>query len=129
MNNNKVSLGDLHLNVVEQGSGRPLLLVHGFPLDNSMWSEQIADLSKDFRVIAPDLRGFGQSEVSRGTVTMQQFADDLAKLLDAMGVKEPVAFCGLSMGGYIAWQFVARHRKKLGALIIADSRAVADNEK
>lgn len=129
MNSNKISLGDLQLNVVEQGSGPPLLLVHGFPLDHSMWSGQIADLSKDFRVIAPDLRGFGQSEVTRGSVTMQQYADDLAKLLDALEVKEPVAFCGLSMGGYIAWQFFARHRQKLGKLIVADSRAVADNEK
>lgn len=129
MNNKKVSLGDLHLNVVEQGSGPPLLLVHGFPLDHAMWSGQIGELAKEFRVIAPDLRGFGQSEVTTGTVTMQQYADDLAKLLDALGVNEPVAFCGLSMGGYIAWQFVARHRNKLGALIVADSRAVADNEK
>lgn len=129
MNNKKVSLGDMHLNVVEQGSGRPLLLVHGFPLDHSMWSGQIDELAKDYRVIAPDLRGFGLSEVTSGTVTMQRFADDLAQLLDALGVKEPVAFCGLSMGGYIGWQFFARHRNKLSALIIADSRAVADNEK
>lgn len=129
MNSKKVAVGDLHLNVVEQGSGRPLLLVHGFPLDHSMWNGQITELAKNFRVIAPDLRGFGQSEVTIGTVTMQQFADDLAGLLDALEVKEPVVFCGLSMGGYIGWQFVARHRKKLAALIIADSRAVADNEK
>lgn len=126
---NKISLGDMHLNVVEQGSGPPLLLVHGFPLNHSMWLAQIADLSSHYRVIAPDLRGFGLSEVTRGTVTMQQYADDLAKLLEAMQVTEPVIFCGLSMGGYIGWQFVARHRNKLAKLIIADSRAVADNEK
>lgn len=125
----KVSIGDIHLNVVEQGSGPPLLLVHGFPLNHSMWSGQIADLSSHYRVIAPDLRGFGLSEVTAGTVTMQQYADDLAQLLAAMEVTEPVVFCGLSMGGYIGWQFVARHRNKLAKLIIADSRAVADNEK
>ncbi len=125
----KVSIGDIHLNVVEQGSGPTLLLVHGFPLNHSMWTAQIAAFASDYRVIAPDLRGFGLSEVTSGTVTMQQFADDLAKLLDAMQVTKPIVFCGLSMGGYIGWQFVARHRERLGQLIIADSRAVADNEK
>ena len=125
----KIAVGDTHLNVIEQGRGPALLLVHGFPLDHSMWHEQIDGLSRDFRVIAPDLRGFGQSEVTRGTVTMQRFADDLAALLDELGVTKPINFCGLSMGGYIGWQFVARHREKLGKLIIADSRAVADNEK
>jgi pimeloyl-ACP methyl ester carboxylesterase len=129
MSSHKITLGDLHLNVVDEGQGRPLLLVHGFPLDHSMWQGQIEGLSKQFRVIAPDLRGFGQSEVSVGTTTMQQFADDLAKLLEAMQVTEPVVFCGLSMGGYIGWQFVARHSNKLAALIVADSRSIADNEK
>ncbi|WP_254508681.1 alpha/beta fold hydrolase [Anatilimnocola floriformis] len=125
----KVAVADTHLNVIEQGKGRPLLLVHGFPLDHSMWAGQISELSSDFRVIAPDLRGLGLSEVTTGTVTMQRYADDLAELLTALDVKEPVIFCGLSMGGYIAWQFVARHRAKLAALIVADSRAVADAEK
>lgn len=126
---NKVQVGNTHLNVVAHGAGRPLLLVHGFPLDHSMWQAQIGELARDFRVIAPDLRGFGLSEVTSGTVTMQQFADDLAGLLDALQITEPVVFCGLSMGGYIGWQFVARHRQRLSALIVADSRAVADNEK
>jgi pimeloyl-ACP methyl ester carboxylesterase len=123
------SIGECSMNVVQEGNGRPLLLVHGFPLDHSMWRGQIDGLAEHFRVIAPDLRGFGQSCVTAGTVTMQEYADDLAALLKAMHVSEPVIFCGLSMGGYIGWQFVARHAEKLAALIIADSRAIADNEK
>jgi pimeloyl-ACP methyl ester carboxylesterase len=123
------SIGECLLNVVQEGSGRPLLLVHGFPLDHSMWEGQIDALADQYRVIAPDLRGFGQSCVTPGTVTMQEYADDLAALLKAMHINEPVIFCGLSMGGYIGWQFVARHADKLAALIVADSRAVADNEK
>src|SRR5262245_45230872 len=122
----QVSIGDIALHVTDQGSGRPLLLVHGFPLDHTMWSEQIAFLSQMTRVIAPDLRGFGQSDVTPGSVTMEQFADDLVALLGAMHVNEPVMFCGLSMGGYIAWQFFARHRKQLAALILCDTRAAAD---
>ena len=102
-------LSNTRLHVVERGSGQPLLLVHGFPLDHQMWQGQFAELSQEFRVIAPDLRGFGQSDDATDTVTMQQYADDLAELLDALGIDQPVAFCGLSMGGYIAWQFWRRH--------------------
>jgi pimeloyl-ACP methyl ester carboxylesterase len=115
------------LSVTDAGQGPPILFVHGFPLDHSMWRSQIADLSRDFRCIAPDLRGFGRSTVTAGTVTMDQFADDLAALLDALGIAEPVTFCGLSMGGYIAWSFVRRHAVRLRSLILCDTRAVPDS--
>jgi 3-oxoadipate enol-lactonase len=103
-------------------------LVHGFPLDHSMWHGQIDGLARHRRVIAPDLRGFGRSSgVEPGSVTsMDQFADDLALLLDAMGVDEPVVYCGLSMGGYIAWPFVRKHRRRLGGLILCDTRCESD---
>ena len=91
----------------DEGEGEPLLFVHGFPLDRSMWKYQIESLSSSYRVIAPDLRGFGESSETDGQrVTMAQFADDLAALLAAKGLKTPVTFVGLSMGGYIAWEFL-----------------------
>jgi pimeloyl-ACP methyl ester carboxylesterase len=121
-----VHISDGHLHVVDQGSGRTLLLVHGFPLDHSMWQGQIGDLARDYRVLAPDLRGFGRSAVTTGTVSMEQFADDLAALLDALCIRQPVVLCGLSMGGYVAWQFWRRHRSRLAGLIVCDTRAVAD---
>jgi 3-oxoadipate enol-lactonase len=121
-----VTIGDISLHVEVRGAGTPLLLVHGFPLDHTMWSAQIAALSQSYRVIAPDLRGFGASDVTSGTVTMEQYGDDLAALLDALQIRQPVALCGLSMGGYVAWQFVARHRPRLEKLILCDTRAVAD---
>ncbi|REJ92935.1 MAG: alpha/beta fold hydrolase [Planctomycetota bacterium] len=123
-----VSIGDVRLNVVEEGSGRPLLFVHGFPLDHTMWRAQIEHFANTHRVIAPDLRGFGGSDVTEGTVGMEQFADDLGALLTELEVTEPVSFCGLSMGGYIAWQFFERHRDRLGSLILCDTRAEADTE-
>lgn len=123
-----ITLGnDLRLNVVERGQGAPLMLVHGYPLDHSMWQGQLAALSAACRVIAPDLRGLGASDVAPGTATMEQLADDLAKLLDAMQINEPVFFCGLSMGGYVAWQFALRHRARLSKLILCDTRAIADS--
>ena len=124
----RLHVGDIDLHLVEDGRGMPVLLVHGFPLDHSMWQPQIDGLKGEFRIIAPDLRGFGQSGVTSGTVTMEQFADDLAALLDALKIQEPIVFCGLSMGGYIAWQFWRRHAQRLRALVLCDTRAVADTE-
>src|SRR5437773_12119040 len=120
-----VQAGNVRLNVVESGRGSPLVLVHGYPLDHSMWRSQIDGLADICRVIAPDLRGFGASEVTPGTVTMEQMADDLVALLDALQIAEPVVFCGLSMGGYVGWQFALRHRSRLAKLILCDTVAVA----
>ena len=77
---------------VQAGQGTPLVLVHGFPLDHSMWQGQLAGLAGDCRVIAPDMRGFGKSDVTAGTVTMAQMADDVAALLDSLAIREPVVF-------------------------------------
>src|SRR6266481_5980829 len=100
-----VQVNDVGLNVIDRGRGVPLVLVHGYPLDHSMWQGQIDGLSGICRVIAPDLRGFGASDVTPGTATMGQMADDVAGILDALHIKEPIVCCGLSMGGYVAWQF------------------------
>ena len=121
-----VHVHGIDLATLDQGAGPPVLLVHAFPLNHSMWDAQIAALAATHRVIAPDLRGFGQSGISEGTVTMEQFADDLAGLLDALDVAEPVVFCGLSMGGYIGWQFYRKHGQRVRAMILCDTRAVAD---
>lgn len=122
-----LSIGDIDLNVIDEGRGPVLLLVHGFPLDNTMWQGQVRHFSRTHRVIVPDLRGFGTSGVTPGTVTMRQHADDLARLLDALHVVEPVCLCGLSMGGYVAFQFFQHHRRRLASLILCDTRAVADD--
>jgi 3-oxoadipate enol-lactonase len=112
--------------VADEGAGAPVLLVHGFPMNHTMWESQLAQLTEQWHVIAPDLRGFGQSGVTPGTVTIAQHADDLAALLDALAVTEPVVLVGLSMGGYIAFQFYQSHRNRLRGLVLCDTRAVAD---
>ncbi|MBX3414002.1 MAG: alpha/beta fold hydrolase [Pirellulales bacterium] len=121
-------IGGAKIEVDDRGRGLPVLFVHGFPLDHSMWQAQIDELSAGYRTIAPDLRGFGASGPSSGTVTMRQFADDLATLLDQFKVTEPVVLCGLSMGGYVAWQFWRHHGQRLRALILCDTKASADSE-
>ena len=111
--------------------GTALLLIHGFPLDHRMWASQLVGLSADVRVIAPDLRGFGRSaaphplEVTPGPLTMEQHADDLAALLDHLAVERAVV-AGLSMGGYIAFAFWRRHRERVQALVLLDTRAEPD---
>ncbi len=115
-------------NIRIEGAGEPILFVHGFPLDQTMWKHQIDHFSKSLQVIAPDLRGFGESSSAEGTVEMKDFADDLAGILDALEIKKPVHFCGLSMGGYIAWEFVQRHPGKVKSLILCDTKASPDSE-
>lgn len=117
---------------VDRGQGAPVVLVHGFPLDHTMWSAQIDALAPLARVIAPDLRGFGRSPLgevdpSRG-ISMEQYADELAELLDALRLGEPIVLAGFSMGGYITWQFVRKFPDRLRALVQCDTRAVADTE-
>jgi pimeloyl-ACP methyl ester carboxylesterase len=136
---------------IERGTGLPLLFLHGFPLDHTMWMGQLDGLIQQpsefllgeaflhpkanstssipsIRMIAPDLRGFGQSIPKRpdDKVTMSDFADDLAGLLDGLNIQEPVILCALSMGGYIAFQFWRRYTSRLGGLILCDTRATAD---
>ncbi len=120
------TVNGVELAFVDRGTGPPVMLVHGFPLDHTMWDAQIEALSPACRVIAPDLRGFGRSGVTDAVVTMQRFADDLAALLEALEVDEPIVLCGLSMGGYVAFQFWQRYRLRLRGLVLCDTRAVAD---
>jgi 3-oxoadipate enol-lactonase len=127
-----VRVADIDVSYVDRGTGVPVLLVHGFPLDHTMWAAQIDFLARRCRVVAPDLRGFGRTplgavELQRG-ISMEQYADELAELLSALSIEEPVVLCGFSMGGYIAWQFVRRHADRLRALVQCDTRAVADTD-
>ncbi len=122
-----VRVRDLEMAVVDEGSGLPLLLVHGFPLDHSMWRYQIGYFAEHCRVIAPDLRGFGRTTATAGKTTMEQMADDLAVLLAELGVRDPILFCGLSMGGYVGWQFARKYADRLRALIACDTRVIPDS--
>lgn len=117
----------IDLYYVAHGRGDPVLFVHGFPLTGEMWNPTVERLSNRWSCLVPDLRGHGRSDVS-DDATMAAFADDLAGLLDALGEKRPVVLVGLSMGGYIAFEFFRRHRARLRALVLADTRATADNE-
>jgi 3-oxoadipate enol-lactonase len=107
------------------GEGPAILFVHGFMFDRTMWRGQIAAL-EGWRRVAPDLRGHGLSETPERGYSMATYADDLAALLDDLGVRRTV-LCGLSMGGYIAFEFFRLHRERVAGLVIMDARAEADS--
>jgi 3-oxoadipate enol-lactonase len=112
----------------ERGRGHEtaLLLIHGFPLDGRLWDAQLSGLSSLVRVIAPDLRGSGRSEAPPGPYGMEQYADDLEGLLDALDIRRAVV-AGLSMGGYIAFALLRSHPDRIQALVLADTRAEPDS--
>ena len=119
-----IPLSDTQLAVHTRGSGLPLLLLHGFPLDHAMWAGQDA-LADHLRLIVPDQRGFGRSG---GAVpeSIPQLADDAVAVLDALHVSEPAIVCGLSMGGYVAQHIAARHPHRVQTLILVDTKLEAD---
>lgn len=118
-----VAVGDTRLAVHTAGSGLPLLLLHGFPLDHAMWSGQ-EPLADHVRLVVPDQRGFGAS-TGPGPASIEQLADDAAALLDALHCGPAVA-CGLSMGGYVAQHLAVRHPGRVAAVVLADTRLEAD---
>lgn len=103
----------------------PLLLIHGFPHDRTLWQHQVDDLKDIARPIAPDLRGFGDSGSPENTMTMTGHADDLKGFLDGMRVRRAVV-CGLSMGGYVALAFLNKYPDSVEGLVLCNTRAGAD---
>jgi pimeloyl-ACP methyl ester carboxylesterase len=108
----------------DRGSGAPLVLLHPFPFTRAVWSDIADTLGAGRRLIAIDARGFGESPLN-GRYALADLADDLAALLDERGIAR-AAVLGMSMGGYTALAFAARHPDRLAALILADTRAAAD---
>jgi pimeloyl-ACP methyl ester carboxylesterase len=92
-----------------------------------MWEYQLAELSEHARVIAPDLRGFGESEMPAGTTEISTYADDVRELLDQLGVHAPAVVGGFSMGGYVAMAFLRRYPGHVAGLILANTKATADS--
>lgn len=104
----------------------PVLLIHGFPFDHRMWKPQLEYFSDRYRMIAPDLQGFGKSPSTQDAVFMDHFAEDLKAVIDELKCG-PVHLCGFSMGGYVALRFIDMYPDLCYSLTLVNTRAEADD--
>ena len=105
---------------------KPIIFVHGFPFDHTMWKAQIDELSKNYFCVTYDIRGLGESSAGNGQFTMESFVDDLETVMAELKLDKPI-LCGLSMGGYIGLRALERMQEKFSAAILCDTKSEADN--
>ena len=110
---------------LEAGAGWPLILLHGMPLDATMWQPQLETVPSGWRYIAPHFRGFGSGPPATGALSMDEYADDVCALMDAMQLDE-VAIGGLSMGGYVVFAMFRKMPERFTAMVLADTRSQSD---
>lgn len=126
-NHNKIEVDDFSVSYFDDGiSTVPIVFIHGFPFDKTSWNNQVEFFSKSFRVIACDIRGFGQSTPGNQEASIDLYADDLIHLLDALKIQKAIV-CGLSMGGYIAINAINKHPERFEALVLANTQCLADS--
>ncbi len=121
----RIAVDDAVIDVVSEGSGDPIVLIHGFPVTREVWDEQAAQLASRARVIRPDLRGMGRSSVPDGPYLMETLAGDVAAVLDALGI-ERACVVGHSLGGYVAMAFCRMYSERVTRLALVCSRLAAD---
>jgi len=105
----------------------PIIFIHGFPFNKSMWENQLSVFKESHRVIAYDVRGHGNADSGTGEFSIDKFAKDLFHFMDALHL-EKACICGLSMGGYIALTAVTQQPERIAALILCDTQCSADSE-
>jgi pimeloyl-ACP methyl ester carboxylesterase len=108
-----------------RGDGPPVVLLHPFPCHREFWRPLAAALESRYRLILPDLRGHGDSEIGEGPALMAKHAGDIARVLDAAGIGK-AAFVGCSIGGYILFEFWRRFRERVASVALCDTRPQAD---
>lgn len=126
-NNIKLTVNNCSLSYNDEGpEGAPIIIfIHGFPLNKSMWDKQVKALKDNYRVIAYDIRGHGNSEVGTVNFSIDLFVNDLLSFMDTLEIEKTI-LCGLSMGGYIALNAVENHPERFNALVLSDTNCTAD---
>lgn len=123
----KTTINGINIAYNDHGIGIPVIFLHAFPLNRSMWEGELKTLllEERYRLVAPDWPGFGESEIASDVSTMEFFADCVAGLMDTLGMPSAI-LCGLSMGGYAAFAFLRKYPRRLAGLILSDTRPEAD---
>jgi pimeloyl-ACP methyl ester carboxylesterase len=106
----------------DRGRGEPVVLIHGHPFSRRMWAPQLEELSEDFRLLAPDLPGYGASPPVRGKITMRELADAVLGLMDAVEIRS-ATIVGLSMGGLVAMELALARPERVNGLVLAATTA------
>ena len=120
-------LDGITLHFTDEGSGEPVVLIHGFPHSAELWTPQRAALSASYRVIAPDLRGHGGSDPPHDAASIDMYADDIVALMDELGIGQATV-AGLSMGGYVLMALLRRHPDRVRAVMLMATKAPGDTE-
>lgn len=124
--NLSIPVNNFHLSYDDVGEGDiPVIFLHGFPFDKTMWQTQLDFLKSSQRVIACDIRGFGKSKDENSTFSIDMFADDLIDFMDKLSIGKAI-LCGLSMGGFIALNVMEKKPDRFEALILCDTQCIAD---
>jgi len=118
-------LDHIEIGYDEGGTGVPVVFVHGFPHDRTLWTPQLQGLTVQARCLAVDLRGFGETTAAP-PYSVDQYADDLAGFMDVLHIERAV-IAGLSMGGYVAFAMWRRHPQRVRGLVLANTKAGADS--
>jgi 3-oxoadipate enol-lactonase len=123
----RINVNNISISYLDAGpvDAPVIVFIHGFPFNKSMWKSQVEALKAQYRVIAYDVRGHGDSDSGTVQFSIEQFVSDLIGFLDALKV-EKVTLCGLSMGGYIALNAIQNFAKRFDALILCDTQCIAD---
>lgn len=126
--NKKLELNNIWISYDDIGVGKtPILFLHGFPFNKSMWENQVDFLKDSYRILTLDIRSFGQSLDNHIEVSIELFSNDLIQFMNALELKK-VIICGLSMGGFIALNAVKKHPKRFSALILCDTQCAVDTK-
>ena len=121
-----LNINNLNLSYDDVGEGNiPIIFLHGFPFDKSMWAKQLDFFATTNRVIAIDIRGFGKSTDESTPLSIDLFSDDLMLFMNQMKISKAI-ICGLSMGGFIAFNAQARFPDRFEAIILCDTQCIAD---
>src|ERR1700752_510361 len=123
----QTQLNNITIGYSDQGTGLPIVFLHAFPLNRTMWATQEDALSSQFRIVTIDLRGHGESDAPLWRYTLEQSADDVSMLLEHLSIRQSV-FAGLSMGGYILFAFYRKYANRVNGLILADTKRQSDTE-
>jgi len=127
-NNIKLMVNNLMVNYTDAGPDEApvIIFIHGYPLNKSMWDNQVEVLKDNFRVIAYDIRGHGESDAGNEAFSIDLFVADLIDLMDALRIHK-VSLCGLSMGGYIALKAIESCPERFEAVVLSDTTCMADS--